>query len=116
VTRFCSTCRLHRPMNNFDLDADPSAMCRSCAREKASVIDLESRRAGFERHEQIAALESQRLTLLGTLKKIDGEIADPHTSQIAALKKQRRSLIASIMKLDAEIVACAHGVARRSMS
>lgn len=73
MTRFCEGCRRSRHLREFDLrEGQPGATCRDCARESDTTSD---HRARAERHEQLAALERQRRSLIAALVKIDAEIA-----------------------------------------
>lgn len=73
VTRSCATCRQARPLRDFDLGGGQlSTTCLECVGERARTQERLSRQ---ERNSKIAALESQRRSLIAALVKIDAEIA-----------------------------------------
>jgi hypothetical protein len=74
VTRYCDSCKLHRPLRDFDLGGGQlSSKCLACTQERSRT---ESQEARNQRHAEIAALEKERRALIASLVKIDARIAE----------------------------------------
>ncbi len=74
MTRYCASCRLHRPLRDFDLGGGQlSSTCLACAHERSRTEDHVAR---SQRHAKIAALEKDRRALVNALATIDAEIAE----------------------------------------
>lgn len=73
VTRSCASCHQPRPLRDFDLGGGHmSTTCLECVGDRARA---EARLTRQGRGSKIAALESQRRSLIAALVKVDAEIA-----------------------------------------
>ena len=74
MNRLCETCRVQRPLREFDLGGGQlSAVCLGCADERLRTEDHLER---THRRARITELERRRRELIASLVKIDAEIAD----------------------------------------
>lgn len=74
MTRFCTSCRAHRPLREFDLGGGQlSTICTECADAR---IRSEDQRARNLRNAKIATLEQRHRELVAELVRIDAELVD----------------------------------------
>ena len=74
MTRYCDSCKLHRPLRDFDLGGGQlSSKCLACAQERSRTEGQEAR---SQRLAEIASLEKERRSLIASLVKIDARIAE----------------------------------------
>ena len=128
MNRLCETCRVQRPLRDFDLGGGQlSSVCHGCSDER---LRTEDQRAREYRRARITELERRRRALIAALVEVDTEIADLRSrptptrivldagdgvapvdgaarakrrARIAELERHRRELIAALVKVDAEI-------------